>query len=677
MRRKHINITNVLLTTGLIITLAVGSLIGSSRQAQAVTEPPVLPLRTSGNTIVDANGTGVTLKGVNWFGFETANHAPHGLWTRDYKDMLAQIKSLGFNTIRMPFSLQALRSTTTSGIDYGGGRNSALNGKTPQQVMDIIIDEAATQNLMIILDNHSQADDGFMYDLWYGQNGFTETDWLTTWSNLAQRYQTKTNVIGADLKNEPHGRATWGTGSPTDWRLAAEKGGNAVLAKAPNWLILVEGIEGNVTGGQLDRHWWGGNLEGVANNPVRLNVNNRIVYSPHEYGPSVYTQPWFSDPNMAAVLADRWTKGFGYIHDNNIAPILVGEFGAKNVDLDTTEGKWIRQFANYMSGKGIHWTFWSWNPNSGDTGGILTDDWKTVHTAKMDLLRSLQNRETIPYGTTTTPSPSPTPTASVTPTPTPTPSSTPTASPSPTATPSSTPTASATPTSNVSNVSSTVAIDSNWGTGYCAKFTVNNGRNERINVTKMEFNLATNSTISSNWNGTFARNGTKITITAPAWAGVNAGATYQDTGFCVNGTGIGTNANTTWQSSGGIPTATPTPTPTSTPTPTPTPTSIPTSTGLTISFTADSTWQTGYCRTTTIRNTTTNTINNWKLTFNLPTNTTITSTWSGTTTRNGTTITVTPPAWAAKINPGQSSTSFGFCVNGTNQPTNATVTKTA
>ena len=44
--------------------------------------------------------------------------------------------------------------------------------------MDTIIGEAASQNLMIILDNHSQADDGYMFDLWYGQNGFTEDDWV-------------------------------------------------------------------------------------------------------------------------------------------------------------------------------------------------------------------------------------------------------------------------------------------------------------------------------------------------------------------------------------------------------------------------------------------------------------------------------------------------------------------
>jgi len=127
----------------------------------------VMPLKTQGAKIVDATGDEVVLQGVNWFGFETANHAPHGLWSRDYKEMLAQIKEQGFNTIRMPFSIQALNSSTTSGIDYGSGHNAELAGKTPQQAMDIIIDEAGRQGLMIILDNHSSTDDSFMSPLWY------------------------------------------------------------------------------------------------------------------------------------------------------------------------------------------------------------------------------------------------------------------------------------------------------------------------------------------------------------------------------------------------------------------------------------------------------------------------------------------------------------------------------
>ena len=377
------------LTAALLAALALPSF----SQAAAV-----MPLKTQGAKIVDATGDEVVLQGVNWFGFETANHAPHGLWSRDYKEMLAQIKEQGFNTIRMPFSIQALNSSTTSGIDYGSGHNAELAGKTPQQAMDIIIAEAGRQGLMIILDNHSSTDDSFMSPLWYGVGGYSEADWVNNWKALSARYADAPNVIGADLKNEPHGEATWGTGAANDWRRAAELAGNAVLANAPSWLIFVEGIEGPVAGGQqLDRHWWGGNLEGVRNNPVRLSVANRLVYSPHEYGPGVHAQPWFSDPKMAEILADRWEKGFGYIHDAGTAPILIGEFGAKNVGPDTVEGRWIRQFADYLAERGISWTFWAWNPNSGDTGGVLQDDWKTINSAKMGLLSGLMARKSPAY----------------------------------------------------------------------------------------------------------------------------------------------------------------------------------------------------------------------------------------------------------------------------------------
>jgi endoglucanase len=68
--------------------------------------------------ILDAGGNAVTLRGVNWFGFETANHIPHGLWTRNWRSMIEQMKSLGFNAVRLPFcpdtcaARRSARSTT-------------------------------------------------------------------------------------------------------------------------------------------------------------------------------------------------------------------------------------------------------------------------------------------------------------------------------------------------------------------------------------------------------------------------------------------------------------------------------------------------------------------------------------------------------------------------------------
>ena len=84
---------------------------------------------TSGNQIVDSGGHSVQIAGVNWFGFESSNLAPHGLWTRGYQDMMDQMKDLGFNTIRLPFSNDTIHSTgTPNGIDFS--KNPDLQGLT-------------------------------------------------------------------------------------------------------------------------------------------------------------------------------------------------------------------------------------------------------------------------------------------------------------------------------------------------------------------------------------------------------------------------------------------------------------------------------------------------------------------------------------------------------------------
>jgi aryl-phospho-beta-D-glucosidase BglC (GH1 family) len=73
--------------------------------------------------------------------------------------------------------------------------------------------------------------------------------------------------------------------------------------------------------------------------PVRLGRPNKLVFSPHEYGPSVFAQPWFSAPNYRELLYDRWEKGFQFIADEGTAPILIGEFGGNDTGTDTVGGR--------------------------------------------------------------------------------------------------------------------------------------------------------------------------------------------------------------------------------------------------------------------------------------------------------------------------------------------------
>ena len=341
-------------------------------------------LHTAGSKILDASDKVVGLSGLNWFGFETPDNAPHGLGVRNWKAVLNQIKSRGYNVIRLPFSNAMLKQgVKPSGINYT--INPDLKGLTSLQVMDKIIAGADARGIKIILDNHRSTPGGGPESggLWY-TSGYTESSWIADWRRLTIRYKYRDAVIGVDLRNEPYG-ACWGCGDPSkDWRLAAEKAGNAILSVNPNLLIIVEGV--SEFNGQYT--WWGGNLMGAKDYPVRLNVADRLVYSTHEYPETVYPQPWFNDPNYPDNLPAVWDKYWGYLVKEDLAPVLIGEFGTK---YETAKDRqWLESFQGYIKRNKLSWTFWSLNPDSGDTGGLLLDNWISVHQKKQEILKQIQ-----------------------------------------------------------------------------------------------------------------------------------------------------------------------------------------------------------------------------------------------------------------------------------------------
>lgn len=384
----------------LIMGLVMTSLNGSAGRAASGLASSLTSgyLHTRGNKIVDASGSVVGLSGLNWFGFETSNFAPHGLWTRNLDEMLDQIKSLGYNTLRLPFSNAMLKpGTQPNGIDLT--KNPDLVDLSAIQVMDRIISEAGARGMQIILDNHRSTPGGGPESdgLWY-TNEYPESAWIEDWKMLAARYKGNSTVVGMDLRNEPHG-ACWGCGDPArDWRLAAEKAGNAILAVNPELLIIVEGVA------VYNNHatWWGGNLMGARDNPVRLTVPERLVYSPHDYPASVYPHPWFNDPGYPDNLPAIWDHFWGYLVEEEIAPILIGEFGTRYTSL--IDQQWMVALRDYIQRKGLSWTFWSLNPNSGDTGGLLLDDWQSIHQGKQEVLEKIQ----YPLNVIPPPKPSPT-----------------------------------------------------------------------------------------------------------------------------------------------------------------------------------------------------------------------------------------------------------------------------
>ncbi|WP_448206180.1 cellulase family glycosylhydrolase [Azospirillum sp. sgz302134] len=354
------------------------------------------PLHTQGGQIIDSAGHAVKLTGVNWFGAEGYAFAPQGLWIDSYQHHMDNMKSLGFNTIRLPWSDAMLDGggRMPTGIDYS--KNPDLQGLNALQVFDKIIQYADKTGMKIILDHH-RSDDGASANengLWY-TSSHPESTMIANWKMLAARYANNPSVVAADLHNEPHAGATWGDGNQsTDWAAAAQRIGNAIQSVNNKWLMVVEGVE-QYNG---SNYWWGGNLDGQKNHEVTFNTPDKLVYSAHDYPPSMAGFGWFNDGSFPNNMASKWTSAWGRLIQNDQHPVLVGEFGTRLEQYK--DQQWLPKLVQYMDGdwntdgkidlaagkEGASWTYWAWSPGSGDTGGILNDDY-SVNWTKVNALK--------------------------------------------------------------------------------------------------------------------------------------------------------------------------------------------------------------------------------------------------------------------------------------------------
>jgi len=403
-------------------TLAV--LILSSNVANAV------GYYASGGKIYNPDGRELIVRGINHFGFNagSANRIntsqyvaptylmPMYMWQVTWKSQLQHIKDLGFNAIRVPFGPDVIHETRAVDSFQYIGPNTDLVGKRPLEVLDLWMAEASRLGLYIMLDYHGVSgtrlySTWFMHDpnelnLIYNNQEYSENDWIRDLTFLVNRYRNFSNVFAVDLFNEPNSVVRWDRGDVgfdalfgVDrrmgyWRPAVERASRAVLAVNPNVLIFVQGMDNNY---------------GVAGAPTNVPINygesffplrsmplnipaDKLVLSPHTYGPSCYVKESFHAVNFPANLAADWEILFGQFSTEH--PIIIGEWGGRyGVDGDPAyrlkDIQWQNTLVDYLISKGIKSSFyWAYTPNSGDVGGILADD-LSVREDKMALLRRL------------------------------------------------------------------------------------------------------------------------------------------------------------------------------------------------------------------------------------------------------------------------------------------------
>lgn len=112
-----------------------------------------------------------------------------------------------------------------------------------------------------------------------------------------------------------------------------------------------------------------GNLQGVRSLPIVLPVPNKVVYSVHEYPVSVCDM---KVNRSAATLVPHMNRVWGYLINENIAPVWIGEMGSSlQTEIDR---HWAQTMLAYVNGdladrggprfsgsqQGISWDWWNW-----------------------------------------------------------------------------------------------------------------------------------------------------------------------------------------------------------------------------------------------------------------------------------------------------------------------------
>lgn len=295
--------------------------------------------------------------------------------------------SLGINAVRLPICPESLTPAAVTSVDYS--LNPQLRGLDSRQTLLAVAKTLSDAHIYVLLDFHS-SDCQTITPLWYSST-YSEQQWISDLTDATTLLSPLPYFIGTDLHNEVYG-ATWGTGNAaTDWNLASERAGAAVLRADPRILVMVEGIWENPSCSSGYNHFWGGNLEPIRCTPLHLPTDKTLL-SAHVFGTDISTPNYYKGTNLDQTMPAIWDAQFGSLAKDQ--PVVIGEWGGKmGTDGGTAKDLSVQQeLVHYLSSRHICSGFyWSWGPNSNDTGGLLESDWQSVWPIKQQVLESYYN----------------------------------------------------------------------------------------------------------------------------------------------------------------------------------------------------------------------------------------------------------------------------------------------
>ncbi len=307
-------------------------------------------------------------RGVNlteWFQVGSARQIQ---FTRYTKKDFEQIKSLGCDVIRLPINLHHMTN---------GEPNYALDPLF-YTFLDQIIDWAEALDIHLILDNHT-------FDPAADTDPEIGIVLKKVWSQLADRYKDRSELLYYEILNEPHGI--------TDelWNTIQQEAVEEIRKIDKKHTIIIGPANWN-------------SYHHLHDMPVYADDN--LIYTHHFYEPFIFTHqgagwtdpslvplagvpfPYEASrmPSLPASLTDTWI-GNSYrnyeeggtinnvrqeldvavrFKDDRQVPLFCGEFGVLMINAENEDRvKWYRAVREYLEQHDIAWTSWDYHGGFG------------------------------------------------------------------------------------------------------------------------------------------------------------------------------------------------------------------------------------------------------------------------------------------------------------------------
>uniref|UniRef100_K3X2K4 Glycoside hydrolase family 5 domain-containing protein n=1 Tax=Globisporangium ultimum (strain ATCC 200006 / CBS 805.95 / DAOM BR144) TaxID=431595 RepID=K3X2K4_GLOUD len=334
---------------------------------------------------VSENGTEVPLKikGINWFGMETGQAIPFGLWdnsengTTAYQiaTFLAQNK---FNAVRLPLmATWILTNHEPNSAIINKQENRAISVKNYMSLLQSILKVLRFRNIGVLLSMHT---------LTYNDNG-------KLWYN-------------DDVSED-------------------------------DFLKAIDILTSNLCTQDFDYYdWYGGGLHGAKTKGLEFSVKDKVVWAPHYYTPAVFPQYYLygggttvgsaiknyvelDDDALRHRIKVTMDDMFGFLASETGPALLLGEFGGLYAE-DKHPMKTTKRCTDFTMEiiKQPGWAggfVWSLNPeseyqyNPADTPGrfhegMVTLDWLNANTEfvkGMEAMDDMENLQPFPCFPTT------------------------------------------------------------------------------------------------------------------------------------------------------------------------------------------------------------------------------------------------------------------------------------